>query len=62
MSKLTATGVEDYAGTVAQYSRIFLWTTPKFYTPYVMATGLVGRKYLEKFAGPFDTAAPAIKA
>jgi len=46
--------VEDYDKTGAQYGRIFLWTTPKFYTPFLLAYTRKNQVYLERIAGPFD--------
>jgi len=44
----------DYDKIGAQYSRVFLWTTLRFYTPIVMAHGQLARLSLESVAGPFD--------
>jgi phosphatidylglycerol phospholipase C len=44
----------DYDKTLSQYGRSFLWTTMRFYTPIVLATGRSWRSSLESVAGPFD--------
>ncbi|KAG6867478.1 hypothetical protein C0993_002301 [Termitomyces sp. T159_Od127] len=44
----------DYDKIGAQYGRWFLWTTPMFYTPVMMAYGRQAQIYLERIAGPFD--------
>ncbi|KIL70446.1 hypothetical protein M378DRAFT_183930 [Amanita muscaria Koide BX008] len=49
-SKLEA----DYDGIVSKYGRIFLWTTPMFYTPVLMLNSVLARRTLENVAGPFD--------
>ena len=43
-------------------SRMFLWTTPRFYSPLLYALKLRSHSYLEKVGGPFDAVAPAISA
>ncbi|KAG5648717.1 hypothetical protein DXG03_000064 [Asterophora parasitica] len=55
--------IADYEKIGSQYGRIFLWTTPKFYTPYLLAHSKQAQSYLERIAGPFDAIAvtPAIK-
>ncbi|KAF9462014.1 PLC-like phosphodiesterase [Collybia nuda] len=53
----------DYDKTGSRYGRIFLWTTPRFYTPFLLAHSRQAQTYLEKIAGPFDaisTASPPI--
>ncbi|KAG6810747.1 hypothetical protein H0H92_010491 [Tricholoma furcatifolium] len=49
----------DYEKTVAQYGRIFLWTTPTFYSAIQLAYGRLAQNYIEKIAGPFDAPAAA---
>lgn len=44
----------DYEKIGAQYGRIFLWTTPKFYSPILLFYSRYAHKYLEREAGPFD--------
>ncbi|TFK70971.1 PLC-like phosphodiesterase [Pluteus cervinus] len=44
----------DYEKTGSQYGRIFLWTTPTFYSPVVSAFSRRWHKQLEAIAGPFD--------
>lgn len=51
----------DYEKNISQYSRLFLWTSPKYYTPFISAYSLAAKKYLENVAGPFDNALPAIQ-
>ncbi|KAG6823672.1 hypothetical protein H0H93_003254, partial [Arthromyces matolae] len=52
--ELRAALKNDYEKTGSQYGRLFLWTTPMFYTPILMAYSHMGKKYLERIAGPFD--------
>ncbi|KAG6861958.1 hypothetical protein C0995_009142 [Termitomyces sp. Mi166 len=54
----------DYEKIGSQYGRLFLWTTPMFYTPVIMAWSRQAKIYLERVAGPFDApvAMPAVKA
>ncbi|KAJ3514044.1 hypothetical protein NMY22_g14867 [Coprinellus aureogranulatus] len=52
----------DYDKSISQYSRLFLWTSPKYYTPFLSAYSLAAKKYLENVAGPFDNALPTIRA
>ncbi|KAF8635017.1 hypothetical protein AX15_000598 [Amanita polypyramis BW_CC] len=49
-SKLEA----DYDGIGSKYGRVFLWTTPKFYTPVLLLYSAIARRGLEDIAGPFD--------
>jgi len=49
-SKLQA----DYEGIGSKYGRVFLWTTPKFYTPMRFLYSRTSRRSLENVAGPFD--------
>ncbi|KAL0950056.1 hypothetical protein HGRIS_010063 [Hohenbuehelia grisea] len=51
----------DYDKIGAQYGRVFLWTTLKFYTPYLVTRRYLGRQYLEKIGGPFDAISTAVK-
>ncbi|KAG6919741.1 hypothetical protein DXG01_001575 [Tephrocybe rancida] len=53
----------DYEKIGSQYGRIFLWTTPKFYTPFLLVYSKQAQKNLELIAGPFDAPAvsPAVK-
>ncbi|KAG6854448.1 hypothetical protein C0991_006527 [Blastosporella zonata] len=44
----------DYEKIGGQYGRIFLWTTPKFYTPFLLLYRRTSQTYLERVAGPFD--------
>ncbi|KNZ78608.1 hypothetical protein J132_11049 [Termitomyces sp. J132] len=44
----------DYEKIGSQYGRLFLWTTPMFYTPVIMAYGRSAQSYLERVAGPFE--------
>ncbi|KAK2465920.1 hypothetical protein APHAL10511_001561 [Amanita phalloides] len=44
----------DYDGIGSKYGRIFLWTTPTFYTPFLILRSVKARRYLEGVAGPFD--------
>ncbi|KAG2013251.1 hypothetical protein CC2G_010182 [Coprinopsis cinerea AmutBmut pab1-1] len=46
----------DYDKIVSQYSRIFLWTTINFYSPWLAADSRHERSKLEKVKGPFDRA------
>jgi len=45
---------DDYKRMSAHYTRMFLWTTPTFYSPYQLWRGLTEKNSLEKVAGPFD--------
>lgn len=45
----------DYEGISSKYGRVFLWTTPKFYTPILLQKSIASRRYLEGVAGPFDS-------
>lgn len=38
----------------AQYTRLFLWTTPTFYSPFQLWRSLANKYYLESVAGSFD--------
>ena len=49
---------EDYDRTGARYGRFFLWTTLKFYTPYLLVDSRKEQIILERVAGPFDAAIP----
>ncbi|KAF9478389.1 PLC-like phosphodiesterase [Pholiota conissans] len=49
----------DYDKTGAQYGRGFLWTTLRFYTPFLILRSRVTLKDLENKAGPFDDHAPS---
>ncbi|KAG6856999.1 hypothetical protein H0H87_011093 [Tephrocybe sp. NHM501043] len=53
----------DYEKIGAQYGRIFLWTTPQFYTPFLLVYSKQAQIHLERIAGPFDMPAvsPAVK-
>ncbi|PFH50156.1 hypothetical protein AMATHDRAFT_177594 [Amanita thiersii Skay4041] len=44
----------DYDKIGSRYGRIFLWTTPMFYSPMLLAMSRVVRWHLEQVAGPFD--------
>ncbi|KAF8076793.1 PLC-like phosphodiesterase [Lyophyllum atratum] len=44
----------DYEKIGSQYGRVFLWTTPKYYTPFLLANSNKAKTYLERIAGPFD--------
>jgi len=44
----------DYEKIGSQYGRIFLWTNPLFYTPFLLAHSRQAQVDLEKIAGPFD--------
>ncbi|KAF5387680.1 hypothetical protein D9615_000752 [Tricholomella constricta] len=44
----------DYEKIGSQYGRIFLWTTPRFYTPFLLAHSKQAQIHLERIAGPFD--------
>lgn len=44
----------DYDKTGLQYSRCFLWTTPRWYKPFLNAQRRALKADLEKIAGPFD--------
>jgi len=44
----------DYEKIGSQYSRLFLWTTLKFYPPFVWSGMRKEQKYLESVAGPFS--------
>jgi hypothetical protein len=48
----------DYEKVGSQYGRIFLWTTLRFYTPFLFASSRRAQTYLENIAGPFDTTKP----
>jgi len=48
----------DYEKMSAQYTRMFLWTTPTFYSPYQLLLGLANKFTLEKVAGPFNSHFP----
>jgi hypothetical protein len=51
--------VDDYEKIVAQYGRIFLWTTLRFYTPFRIIESRQAKGYLERIAGSFDTISSA---
>lgn len=51
---LTYVYIGDYEKIGSQYGRLFLWTTPMFYTPIIMAYSRKAQIYLERIAGPFD--------
>jgi len=44
----------DYEKIVAQYGRIFLWTSLRFYTPFRIIESRQAKGYLERIAGSFD--------
>ncbi|EIW76202.1 PLC-like phosphodiesterase [Coniophora puteana RWD-64-598 SS2] len=44
----------DYDNTLAKYSRMFLWTTWKFWYPSIEAKDRTNRLELEAFKGPFE--------
>ncbi|KAF9035043.1 PLC-like phosphodiesterase [Hymenopellis radicata] len=48
----------DYEKIGSQYGRIFLWTTPDYYTPFQMLLALSSQKRLESQAGPFEMYMP----
>ena len=48
----------DYENVGSQYGRIFLWTTFRFYTPFLLASSRKAQSDLENIAGPFDTSKP----
>jgi hypothetical protein len=48
------TCLADYEGIGSKYGRVFLWTTPKFYTPMRFLYSRTSRRSLENVAGPFD--------
>lgn len=52
----------DYEKVGSQYGRIFLWTTFRFYTPFLFASSRRAQTYLENIAGPFDTPRPVAAA
>ncbi|KAG6897176.1 hypothetical protein C0992_003565 [Termitomyces sp. T32_za158] len=52
--ELRAALKRDYEKIGSQYGRLFLWTTPMFYTPVIMAYSRQAKIYLERIAGPFD--------
>jgi hypothetical protein len=58
----------DYDKTGARYGRSFLWTTLRFYTPFLLARSRSTLLTLEQKAGPFkdhayvDDAPPAAVA
>jgi glycerophosphoryl diester phosphodiesterase len=52
----------DYDKIGSKYGRIFLWTTLKFYTPFVLARGRASKSYLESVGGPFEAEGQAVKA
>ncbi|KIY51679.1 PLC-like phosphodiesterase [Fistulina hepatica ATCC 64428] len=45
---------KDYENVLAKQSRIFLWTSWRFYLPVNVALGQLLKLYLEKIAGSFD--------
>ena len=49
----------DYDKVGSQYSRTFLWTNLRFYTPFLFRDSRKSQTYLETIAGPFDAAAIA---
>lgn len=51
---LMASWTADYDKTGLQYSRCFLWTTPRWYKPFLNAQRRALKADLEKIAGPFD--------
>jgi len=58
LDKIRVTNVSsvvDYEGISSKYGRIFLWTTPRFYTPMLLQKSIAERRYLEGVAGPFDS-------
>ncbi|KAI0375951.1 PLC-like phosphodiesterase [Pilatotrama ljubarskyi] len=55
--ELRETLQNDYEGVMAQYSRTFLWTTPRYYFPMRKLWEVLIQYYLQKYGGPFDAAA-----
>jgi hypothetical protein len=43
----------DYEKITARYSRVFLWTTFRFYSPVRFIRSVVNQANLERVAGPF---------
>lgn len=56
--KLTRVATADYDKTGSQYGRYFLWTTPRWYTPFLQMRSRKLQAALESVAGPFDAAIP----
>lgn len=54
--------IADYEKQMAAASRLFLWTTPRFYPPLLYARKLTSHAYLERVGGPFDAVDPVITA
>ncbi|KAF6762067.1 PLC-like phosphodiesterase [Ephemerocybe angulata] len=50
----------DYDKSMSQYSRLFLWTTFDFYSPVLYRLRAAVKTNLEKVAGPFESALPAV--
>jgi hypothetical protein len=44
----------DYEKVGSQFGRTFLWTTLRFYTPFLFRDSRKSQTYLENIAGPFD--------
>ncbi|EIN10494.1 PLC-like phosphodiesterase [Punctularia strigosozonata HHB-11173 SS5] len=47
----------DYENGINQHSRLFLWTSYRFFTPFMTARLLLGRTSLQKMAGPYESVA-----
>jgi len=50
----------DYEKTGSQYGRGFLWTSLKWYSPWVNVRMRALRMHLESIAGPFDLPTPPV--
>jgi len=44
----------DYEKIGSKYGRFFLWTSPRFYTPFLLLGSKASQSRLESVAGPFD--------
>jgi len=51
----------DYHKTGSQYGRIFLWTTPHWYSPFLYYRSRLLQIALERVAGPFDVAVSPVQ-
>lgn len=57
--ELRETLKKDYDRTVAQHSRMFLWTTLRFFYPFVLMRSLLTRFFMARIAGPMQRLPPA---
>ena len=54
--------IDDYGKAEAELSRLFLWTTPVYWTPVQIWIWRTQRAFLEKNGGPIEAAGMAVAA